>query len=250
MGHLSSITTGLTPMPPRLLIYGTEGVGKSTFASSAPKPIFTQTEDGLSQIGCSRFQLSKTFEEARDQAVELLTEKHDFSTYVIDSADWLEKLVWRATCVRFQKQNIEDFGYNKGYNHTMDEWKLLISLWDDLRTQRNMAIIIIAHAKIEKFEDPEQAAYDRYSPRMHKMANALFTEWADAVLFATRRSTVMKDGKGFDERVIATPIGANGGERILRCVGSPACVAKNRYRMPDTLPLSWAAVSEHILKGN
>ncbi|MDR0869400.1 MAG: ATP-binding protein [Planctomycetaceae bacterium] len=47
MSLLQTIQTGKAQAPPRLLIYGTEGIGKSTFGASAPKPIFIPTEDGL-----------------------------------------------------------------------------------------------------------------------------------------------------------------------------------------------------------
>jgi len=112
-----------------------------------------------------------------------------------------------------------------------------------LRANKGMAVILIAHAKVEKFEDPESTAYDRYSPRLNKHACALLTEWSDAVLFATRKFRTEVEDKGFGrERAIAVGVGADGGERILRCVGSPACVAKNRYGLPGELPLSWPAL--------
>ena len=103
-----------------------------------------------------------------------------------------------------------------------------------------MCVILLAHAKVEKFEDPESVAYDRYSPRLHKHAAALVTEWCDAVLFATRKFRTESEDAGFNRtRSIAVALGAEGGERILRCVGGPSCVAKNRYSLPAELPLSW-----------
>ena len=111
-----------------------------------------------------------------------------------------------------------------------------------------MMVFLIAHSKVEKFEDPEAAAYDRYSPRLHKHAAALITEWCDAVLFATKRFTTRSEDAGFGrQRVIAAPIGAAGGERILRTTGGPSCVAKNRYRLKPELPLSWDALMGGIL---
>ena len=106
-----------------------------------------------------------------------------------------------------------------------------------------MVVICIAHAKIEKFEDPESAAYDRYSPRLHRHATVLVTEWADGVLFATRRFRTQSEDAGFNrQRMIASAIGKGGGERILRCVGGPSCIAKNRYGIVEDLPLSSAAL--------
>ncbi len=111
-------------------------------------------------------------------------------------------------------------------------------------------VFLIAHAKVEKFEDPEASAYDRYSPRLHKHASALITEWCDAVLFATRRFTTRSEDAGFGrQRAIAAPVGAGGGERILRTTGGPSCVAKNRYRLKPEIPLSWDALVNGIVDG-
>ncbi len=127
----------------------------------------------------------------------------------------------------------------------MTPWRKVVSLLDELRNKRGMITIIIAHSKVERFEDPENAAYDRYTPRLHKHAASLLSEWVDAVLFATRRFRIQKENAGFSgERGIASPIGADGGERILRTVGSPACIAKNRFGLPSEIPLSWAAFIE------
>jgi hypothetical protein len=105
-----------------------------------------------------------------------------------------------------------------------------------------MVVLLISHAKVEKFEDPESSPYDRYSPRLHKHAGALIGEWVDAVLFATRRMRTQSEDAGFGrKRTIAHAVGKDGGERILRCVGGPSCIAKNRYGINDDLPLSWAA---------
>ena len=92
-----------------------------------------------------------------------------------------------------------------------------------------MIVILLAHAKIEKFADPESTAFDRFSPRLNKNATALLCEWCDAILLATREHGAAKGEK-------------SGGQRILRCVGTPACVAKNRYGLPEMLPLSWSAL--------
>jgi len=106
-----------------------------------------------------------------------------------------------------------------------------------------MCVIVLAHAKVEKFDDPEHSAYDRYSPRLHKHANALVTEWGDAVLFATRKIITKTEDAGFNrKRTTAAGLGHHGGERVLRCVGSPSCVAKNRYSLPPELPLTWSAL--------
>lgn len=246
---LSTIEKGKKFQPPRILIYGTEGVGKSTIASKSAFPIFIQTEDGLGQIDCHKFPLATSFRQVCDQIQTIGTEKHEYQTIVIDSLDWLEKIIWTEVCRRTNASNIEKVlgGFSKGYTASLDEWKQIINLLEGCRA-KGMCILLIAHSKTEKVEDPETSNYDRYSPRLNKHAQALITEWVDAVLFAHKKMIVRKEGTGFDERGIAVPVGADGGERVLRCVGGPNVISKNRYDLPSELPLAWDIVVSGISK--
>lgn len=249
MSTLNQIHHGRRHTPPRLLVYGTEGIGKSTLAAAAPKPIFIPTEDGLDQIECASFPLATRLTDVDAALRTLIQEKHEFGTVVIDSADWLERLVWDALCEQYGVGCIEkcDGGFARGYVHALTHWRRLLGDLNALRNQRGMCVILLAHARVEKFEDPESSAYDRYSPRLHKHVTALLTEWADAVLFATRRIITKTEEGGFGrERTIAAGLGKDGGERVLRTVGSPACVAKNRYGLPAELPLSWPALMQAL----
>jgi hypothetical protein len=244
MTLLARLQRGRTPKPPRLLVYGTEGIGKSTFAAGAPRPVFIQTEDGLDEIVCEKFPLASRYDEVIAALVELRTESHEYETVVIDSLDWLEQLIWDRVCQEAGVKSIEkaDGGFAKGYTHALTFWREVIDHLNVLRHQRGLVTILIAHAKVEKFEDPESSPYDRHSPRLHKHAAALVCEWCDAVLFATRKFRTQSEDNGFGrKRTIAHALGKDGGERVLRCVGGPSCVAKNRYGIPLEIPLSWAA---------
>jgi hypothetical protein len=245
MGLMQQVQTGKSPMPPRLMIYGTEGIGKSSCAAHAPKPVFVQTEDGLGEIECAKFPLAASVDDVLAALSELNAEQHDYQTVVLDSLDWTERLIFDAVCREYRVTSIEkaDGGYQRGYVQALTHWRKIVDALNALRVGKGMAVILIAHAKVEKFEDPEATTYDRYSPRLHKHACALLTEWSDAVLFATRKYRTETEDTGFGRtRTIAVGVGAEGGERILRTVGGPACVAKNRYGLPAELPLSWPAL--------
>jgi len=235
MSLLEQVHSGRRHRPPRLLIYGTEGIGKSTLAAQASKPIFIPTEDGLDQIECDSFPLAQSFDDVLSYLTALASEDHQYQTVVIDSADWLERLIFDQVCKQYGAKSIEkvDGGYGKGYVHALTQWRQVIDALRYLREQKGMIVVLLAHAKIEKFADPESTAFDRFSPRLNKNATALLCEWCDAILLATRERGAAKGEK-------------SGGERILRCVGSPACVAKNRYGLPETLPLSWPALTNGL----
>ena len=251
MSLLARIHRGKQPLPPRLVLYGTEGIGKSTFAAQAPAPIFIQTEDGLSEIACDKFPLAQTIDEVVASLTALLAEQHDYQSVVIDSLDWLERLIFDELCRQFNVPSIEkvDGGYAKGYTHALTHWRQVLGLLNRLRIERGMVVLCIAHAKVEKFDDPEATAYDRYSPRLHKHACGLVCEWADAVLFATRKIRVQAEDAGFNrKRGLAFALGKDGGERVLRTIGGPSCVAKNRYSLPEELALSWPAFMTALIQ--
>lgn len=251
MSILETIETGKSHLPPRLLVYGIEGIGKSTLAKNAPAPIFLPTEDGLREIDCAAFPVAKSVAEIERYIRALLTEEHDYQTAVIDTADWLEHLIWDRLCEKYGVDNIEqvDGGYARGYKHALSAWRYITEGLDALNRQRNMAIILLAHAGKEKQEDPEVPAYDQHAPRLHKLANAHLTEWTDAVLFATRKLITKTEDAGFNKtRTIVSGLGKDGGQRVLRCIGSPACRAKNRYNLPYEIPLSWEALAAAIGK--
>lgn len=242
MSILSTITTGRTPMPPRVMIYGYEGVGKSTWAASAPKPIFIQTENGLNQIATNKFPLAKTWDEVVAQINALLEEEHDFQTLVIDSISGLERVIFAEVCKKFGVKNIEkaDGGYARGYKHALDWWELFLEGLDRLSTKRNMMIILIAHVGVQEVKDPESQTYHRTAPRMHHLAEGMVSQWCDAVLQAKQNFRVQKTTEGFgSERAIATAVGADGGERVVRTIGTAAVIAKNRFGLPEYLPLDF-----------
>lgn len=227
---LEKIRKGKTKQPPRLLIYGSEGIGKSTFGASAPAPIFIPTEDGLDQIDCESFPLSRTFDEFIAYLTSLVTEPHEYRSVVCDSIDWLERLIWDALSKAYGVKSIEkvEGGFGKGYVIALTYWRQVIDLLRRLRDEKGMIVILLAHAKVENFSDPESTPVSRFSPRIHKAAAALLSEWADAVLLATRE--------------LGASRGAKGGDRILRTIGSASCVAKNRYSLPEVLPFDWESL--------
>ena len=163
-------------------MHGTEGVGKSTFASHAPKPIFIQCEDGLDEIDCEKFPLATSYDDVVAALTELRTGQHEYETVVVDSVDWLERLIWDKLCSQYGVNSIEqvDGGYAKGYTHALMYWREIVDRLNVLRNEKGMVILLIAHSKVERFEDPESSPYDRYSPRLHKHAAALLSEWSDA----------------------------------------------------------------------
>ena len=241
---LDTIQRGKVRKPPRVVVYGPEGIGKSSFGAGCPDALFLQTEDGLGEIDCDSFPLAGSYAEFVKQLGAVCSGDHEYKTLVVDTLDWLEKLIWADVCRGESKKSIEEIPYGKGYKLALGQWKEVLAGFDYARNERGMAVVLLAHAKVERFEDPESQGYDRYTLRLHKEADATVREWSDAVLFATRRQRIEKVGSGFNERTIAKPIGADGGERVLRTVGGPACTAKNRYGMVGEIPLSWAAFAE------
>ena len=233
---LASLRRGGDARPPRILTYGTAGIGKTTFATEAPNPIVVQTEDGLGSIDVPTFGMLRSFDEVMQAIGSLYGEVHEFRTIVLESLDWLEPLIWQHTAQQHNQPNIEAFGYGKGYLAALDNWRAVLEGLNALRDERGMAVILLAHAEIKRFDSPETDPYDRYQPKLHARASALVQEHVDAVLFANYRVTTLKADAGFGKKVVR---GVGGGDRLLHTVERPAFLAKNRFGLPETLPLSW-----------
>ena len=236
---LSLVQTGVQPKPFRMLIHGTEGIGKSTFAGHAPKPIFIQTEDGLDQIDAPKFPLCETYNEVLTCLQSLLHEPHDYMTVVLDSVDWFEKLAVHKVLEVFQgKTSIADIDYGKGYAMLIPLFEELIKLLGELRTRKSMNIILIAHTKMEKVEDPSGSSYDQYAPRLDKRINGIVKEWQDVIAFATHAIRKEEKNEGFgNTRTVVKTVKKDGNDRVLFLESSPAIVAKSRYRLPSEMPL-------------
>lgn len=236
---LSSISrTVRNSLPPRVVVHGDGGVGKSTFAANAYKPVFLPFEDGLDGIEVDAFPRLGSYQDAIDAVASLAEQEHDFGTVVVDSLDWLEPLVWAAVAKAAGKASIEEIPYGKGYAEALPLWRRLLDGLNYLREQRNMAVILIAHSEVKRFEAPDSEPFDRYQIKLHKGANAMVREWADVIGFAHHETAIKKETNGFSTRAR----GLSTGRRLLRVVETPACVAKNRYGMPDTVPLEWNAL--------
>lgn len=246
MSLLKKTTKGTKSLPRRICVYGTHGIGKSTFASMAPNPLVLDIEGGTADIEFfGRLEKAdglESFEDVLSVISDLLNEPHDFETLVIDSLDWLEQWIWDSVCQQHNVQSIEkvDGGFGKGYIVALTLWRELFAGLDALRVQRGMTIILLAHCRVARFESPEGSAYDRYEPKLQngKNVSALGAalEWCDEVLFATYKVFVQTEENGFNKK---RGIGVGSGERVLRCTERPAHIAKNRLGIPDEIPLDW-----------
>jgi hypothetical protein len=237
---MKNIVSGKLVKPVKVLIHGTAGVGKSTFASNAPFPIFLCSEDGTSELNISRFPVQDSFDGVLSCIDQLATEEHSFRTFVIDSMDWLEPIIWRKCCQVHNKASIESFGYKTGYIHALDWWRILLSSIERLRATKDMHVVLIAHSSVRTFNDPEQDSYDRYELKLHPKAAGLLIEWCDAVLFASFDRATRKDGDKSK--------GVSTGERIMRTELRAAFDAKNRYGLPFRMPLSWQEFQNGVKK--
>jgi hypothetical protein len=240
---LASLRSSTSLSPPRLLLYGVAGVGKTEFAAASPRPVILQTEDGLGRIEATTFGLLRSFDEIMEALGALYSEPHDFETLVVDSLDWLEPLVWQHTAQTHNQPDIESFGYGKGYLAALDTWRGFLDGVNALRDERGMGVILIAHAEIKRFDSPETEPYDRYQPKLHRSASALVQEHVDAVLFANYRVSTLKSDVGFNKKVVR---GVSGGDRLLHTAERPAFLAKNRFGLAETLPLSWPELAAGI----
>jgi hypothetical protein len=241
---LAKVVSGRLVKPMRLLVYGLEGVGKSTFAASAPNPIFLGAEDGTSELDVQRFPQPQTWPDVMEAVQELIIRpEHDYRTLVIDTLDWMEPICWQQVCIACAKagrpplRSIEELGYGKGYVEAGGFWRQLTAALERLRAERRMDVILLAHSWIKPYKNPSGEDFDRFEMKLHKGAAGHWREWCDAVLFADHDVTTYEDDR---KRVK----GIGSGARVLRTQHNAAWDAKNRYDLPPSLALDWEAFAE------
>lgn len=247
MSILNQVTKGKIQQPFLGVVYGVDGVGKSTLAAQMPTPIFMGAEQGTANLDVHRLPQAQSFEDLIKQIKALTDEAHDFKTLAIDSLDWVEPLVWDHVVTKAQNSkitSIEDFGYGKGYAYAIDEWRRMLLLLTQLREKRKMNIIAIAHAHVKAAQDPQATSdYNRYILKLNDKAAALWREYVDLVLFANFETLTAQDKKGKTRAF-------GDGARYLYTERRPAFDAKNRFGLPYQLALDWQELQEHLEHAN
>lgn len=246
MFDLSTVVSASSEFrPQKVLVYGVQGLGKTTFGATFERPILLRVEDGAAAIDVPTFpKLIESYGELVGALSALYEQEHQFKTLVVDSLDWMEPIVWAKTCATLGIESIEKAGYGKGYVEADKDWRNVMGWLDALRFSKGMTIVLIAHAEIKRHEPPDGDPFDRYQIKLHKRAWALWQEWADMVLFANYRSTrkLVKDGGKNNESKFR---GEGKGERCLFTEERPAYLAKNRWGLPHEILIgqdkTWAA---------
>lgn len=222
---------------PKIVIAGPGKIGKTTFAAHAPNAIGILTEDGADAVDASAFPLCTTLTDVYQAIGTLLNEDHNFQSVFLDSLDWLEPLLHAHVCAQNKWESIESPGYGKGYVAASEEWRNLLSGLEALRAQKNMAVILIAHDKIKRFESPMHDGYDQYVLKLHDRASALVMEWADVIGWANYRVHTTKTDAGYGNKETKA---RTTGERILHVEPHPAHMGGNRFGLKN-MPLDWDA---------
>ncbi len=235
--NLESIQKTRRLRAPKIVICGPNKLGKTTFAASAPNAVGILTEDGADAVDASAFPLASSLQEVYQAIGTLLKEEHDFNTVFMDSLDWLEPLVHAHVCEQNKWASIEAPGYGKGYLAAADEWRTLLNGLEELRQRRNMAVILIAHDKIKRFESPLHDGYDQYVLKLHDRAAALVQEWADVIGWANYRVVTTQTDAGYGNKETKA---RTTGDRILHVEPHPAHMGGNRFGLKN-MPLSWEA---------
>lgn len=229
------ITRGPIDSAKRVVVYGVEGIGKSTLVSKFPNPVVLDTEDGTRHLDVARAAVGE-WQSLLLAVKELVVDPQGFQTVVIDSADWAEKLLIEWMLSQSGKRSIEDYGFGKGYTMLQEHWSRFLDSCDAL-VGRGINVVFVAHSTVKRVSPPDQTdGYDRYEMKLTKQVSPLLREWCDMLLFATYKTKLVEGGDG---RLKAT-----GKQRVLYAERGPAWDAKNRFGLPEEMPLDWSSLSK------
>lgn len=239
------ISTGAIYTAQKVVIYGPEGIGKTTLASKFPDPIFIDTEGSskiynVRRITCPDGGISPTSWVMLLEMVKAVRDKLiPAKTLVIDSLDWAETLCIKQICDKYKKAGIEEFGYGKGYTYLEEEFGRLLNILSEV-IDAGIHVVCTAHAAMRRVELPEETgAYDHWEMKLEKRDAALAKEWADIILFCNYRINVTSGNSPMEKNK------AQGGKRIMHTTHTPWWDAKNRFDLPDDLPMQYEAI-EHL----
>lgn len=227
-----------TARPSRCVFYGPHGIGKTALAARFPNPIIAFTERGKGNIRVRSFPALVTKYDEMNRAIGvLLRGGHDRQTFVLDSLDWFEPIVWAETCARHALGSIEEPGYGKGYFMADEVWSEFLSGLDAL-SDAGLHVVLLAHADVTSFSPPESDKYDRYDIALHKRARAMIHEWADVVGFCYEKTYLKSIEEGSGKHKKITYKGGGSGGRIVALERRTTWEAKNRYGLPAEIPLT------------
>ncbi len=230
-----NISSGKISAPVRSVFYGPEGIGKSTFATWAPNPLFLDVEAGTRHLDVQRLEDINGWEHVTNAVQALTKDHHGFKTLVIDTIDWLEKLGVEYLCSTHNKDGLEGFGYGKGHVYVKELFDRLLNDLDNL-VNSGMHVVILAHSIARKHEDPGRAgSYDRYELKLSRHVAPLIKEWADLLVFMNYKTVITEGDRG--------NVVAGGKERLLHTTHTAAYDAKNRHELADVLPMDWESVA-------
>lgn len=235
------IEQGFKSCAVKFVIYGPEGIGKSTLASKTPNPLFIDVEKGTNQLNVRRFSDNpKTWDELIEQVQYVLKNPDVCDTLVIDTADAAEMLLAERICKKSNQDSLGSFAYGTGYQMLAEEFNKFLKMLDRI-TEQNINVIVLAHSTTRKFELPdEMGAFDKYELKLQKKTAPLLKEWADALLFCNYKTFVIKTDKNGKTNK------AQGGERVIYTSHHPTWDAKNRYGLPDELKLEYGSIGPLI----
>ncbi len=230
-----NITKGKINRTQKVVIYGPEGIGKSSLAARFPDPVIIDTEGGTAHMDVRRIDKPATWEELLSIVKEVAATAGICKTLVIDTADWAEQLITVYLCGKYKQNSIESFGYGKGYTYLAEEFSRLLSSCD-LVIAAGIHVVITAHAKMRKFEQPdEMGAYDRWEMKLSKQTAPLLKEWCDMLLFCNYQTFVVTSENDTKK--------AQGGKRVIYTSHHPAWDAKSRVKLPDIIDLDYSNIA-------
>ena len=243
---LKNVQPKVIYVPPKIILYGRNGIGKSTFALKAPNPVFLDLDENIYELPCiSNKTLGipiRTYDDVLGFLGTLFNEDHEFKTLVIDSLSSLEKLIIQKVLKDSNVASLASFQYGQGYQKMMPLWDRVLEKLKNLWSHKKLIIIMLAHHKEKREEHLTGASYMQYQINLYEKSSELLRNWCSCVLFAEDEIELENEIVEFNRSISKV----KSSTRVLHTDGGTTFLAKNTYNLPLKLPLDWNVLFNHI----
>lgn len=249
MSLLNKTQKGIQSTAYMSVLYGSPGVGKTSFIAKIPNVLVLDIESGSKNLDVDRLSGDDVpdFDTLVQVTQDFLAGDHKFKVLAIDSVTTLEYYINKATCLENGKvKELSEIPFGKGVHLSKEKLKDYIALLKKIQN-KGYDVWLVGHSLVKKFSDPTLLQqFDRYTIQAAEGFGQEVIRQSDNVYFVKHDVDLAIDKNTKKAK------GIGGNDISLYTRFTAAYDAKTRLNLPSELAFDYAeyvkAVSDHSPK--